>query len=189
MKQLVVIFVSYSTAMFSNITLYVQTGFYGCTPDSGGTAGFWWCICRILLVHLRRNWWLHHAKAPPHGGVLQWEWGNKDGLLVTFVFCHVSKCFYFSTGVSLWKRVRKTPKSGTCHADAIEFRGHIHVMHWNNLSLQLGNKMAELYNIDSYHETRIHSANHGFSCSFCAQIIQRILWCYNGFCDFYWNHI
>ena len=27
------------------------------------------------------------------------------------------------------------------------------------------------------------------ACSICAQIIQRILWCYNGFYDFHWNHI
>ena len=45
------------------------------------------------------------------------------------------------------------PKSGTGHADAIGFRGHIYVMHWKNPSLQLGNKMIELSNIDSYHET------------------------------------
>ena len=108
---------------------------------------------------------------------------------MTFVFCHMSKCFYFSTRVSLWKRVHKMPKSGTGHADAIGFRGHIHVMQWNNSSLQLGNKMAKLSNIDSYHETLIHIVNHGFACSICAQIIQRILWCYNGFCDFHWNHI
>ena len=50
-------------------------------------------------------------------------------LVTTFVFCHVSKCFYFSTGVSLRKRVRKMPKSGTGHADAIGFLGHILVMH------------------------------------------------------------
>ena len=29
----------------------MQTGFCGCTPDSGGTTGFWWCIYRILLVY------------------------------------------------------------------------------------------------------------------------------------------
>ena len=122
--------------------------------------------------------------------MLRWEWGNKDvHLVTTFVFCHVSKCFYFWTRVSLWKRVRKMPKSGTGHAYAIGFRGHIHVMHWNNSSLQFGNKMAKLSYIDSYHETLIHIANHGFACSICAQIIQRILWCYNGFCDFHWNHI
>ena len=79
------------------------------------------------------------------------------------------------------------PKSGTGHADAIGFRGHI--MHWINSSLQLGNKMAKLSNIDSYHETLIYIANHGFACSICAQIIQRILWCYKGFDDFHWNHI
>ena len=162
-------------------------------------AGFWW-YHGILVVHLQDSvgafgakWltkWLHHANAPPHRSVLRWEWGNKDvHLVTTFVFCHVSKCFYFSTRVSLWKRDRKMPKSGTGHADAIGFRCHIHVMHWNNTSLQLGNKMAKLSNIDSYHETLIHNANHGFACSICVQIIQRILWCYNGFCDFHWNHI
>ena len=162
-------------------------------------AGFWW-YHGILVVHLQDSvgafgakWltkWLHHAKAPPHRGVLRWEWGNKDvHLVTTFVFCHVSKCFYFSTGVSLWKRVRKMPKSGTGHADVIGFLGHILVMHWKNSSLQLGNKMAELSDIDSYHETLIHIANHGCAWSICAQIIQRILWCYNGFCDFHWNHI
>ena len=81
------------------------------------------------------------------------------------------------------------PKSGTGHADAIGFLGHILAMHWKNSSLQLGNKMAELSDIDSYHETLIHIANHGCAWSICAQIIQRILWCYNGFCDFHWNHI
>ena len=81
------------------------------------------------------------------------------------------------------------PKSGTGHADAVGFRGHINVMHWNNSSLQLGNKMTKLCNIDSFHETLIHIANHGFACSICAQIIQRILWCCNRFCDFHWNHI
>ena len=162
-------------------------------------AGFWW-YHGILVVHLQDSvgafgakWltkWLHHAKAPPHRGMLRWEWGNKDvHLVTTFVFCHVSKCFYFSTRFSLWKRVRKMPKSGTGHADAIGFRGHIHVMHWNNSSLQLGNKMAKLSNIDSYHETLQHIANHGFACSSCAQMIQRILWCCNGFCDFHWNCI
>ena len=49
--------------------------------------------------------------------------------------------------------------------------------------------MAKLSNIASYHETLIHIANHGFACSICAQIIQRILWFYNGLSDFYWNHI
>ena len=48
------------------------------------------------------------------------------------------------------------PKSGTGHADAVGFRAHIHVMHWNNSSLQLGNKMAKLSNIDSYHETHLY---------------------------------
>ena len=95
----------------------------------------------------------------------------------------------FSAGVSLWKRVRKMPKSGTGHADGIGFRGHIYVMHWNNSSLPLGNKMIELSNIDSYHETLIHIAHHGCACSICVQIIQRSLWCYNGFCDFHWNCI
>ena len=133
---------------------------------------------------------LHHAKAPSQRGVLRWEWGNKDvHLVTTFVFCHVSKCYFFPTGVSLWKRVRKMPKSGTGHADAIGFRGHIYVMRWKNSSLQLGNKMVELFNIDSYHEPLMCVANHGCACSFCVQIIQRILWCYNGFCDFHWNHI
>ena len=47
------------------------------------------------------------------------------------------------------------PKSGTGHADGIGFRGHIYAMHWNNSSLQLGNKMIELPNIDSYHEMLI----------------------------------
>ena len=47
--------------------------------------------------------------------------------------------------------------------------------------------MAELSNIDSYQET--HIVNHGCACSICAQMIQRILWCYNGFCGFHWNHI
>ena len=49
--------------------------------------------------------------------------------------------------------------------------------------------MIELSDIDSYHEILINVAYHGCACSICAQIIQRILWCYNGFCDFYWNHI
>ena len=97
--------------------------------------------------------------------------------------------FHFSAGDSLWKRVRKMPKSGTGHADAIGFPGHIYVMHWKNPSLQLGNKMIELSNIDSYLETLIYIAYHGCACSVCAQIIQRILWCYNGFCDFHWNCI
>ena len=35
--------------------------------------------------------------------------------------------------------------------------------------------MIELSNIDSYQETLIHIAYHGCACSFCAQIIQRIL--------------
>ena len=66
-------------------------------------AGFWW-YHGILVVHLQDSvgafgakWltkWLHHAKAPPHRGVLRWEWGNKDvHLVTTFVFCHVSKCY------------------------------------------------------------------------------------------------
>ena len=123
-------------------------------------AGFWW-YHGILVVHLQDSvgafgakWltkWLHHAKAPPHRGMLRWERGNRDvHLVTTFVFCHVSKCFYFTTRVSLWKRVRKMPKSGTGHADAIGFRGHIHVMHWNNSSLQIGNKMAKVSNSDSW---------------------------------------
>ena len=147
-------------------------------------ARFWW-YHGILVVHLQdymgafgAKWltkWLHNAKAPPHWGVLRWEWGNNDvHLVTTFALCHVSKCFYFSTWVSLWKRVRK--KSGTGHADAIGFLGHIHKMHWKNSSLQLGNKMAELSNIDSNHEILIHIANHGCAWSICAQIIQRILW-------------
>ena len=162
-------------------------------------AGFWW-YHGILVLLLQDSvgafgakWLtkrLHHAKAPPQRGVLRWEWGNKDvHLVTTFVFCHVSKCYFFPTGVSLWKRVHKMPKSGTGHANAIGFRGHIYVMHWKNSSLQLGNKMVELSNINSYHEPLIYVANHGCACSFCAQIIQRILWCYNGFCDFHWNHI
>ena len=68
-------------------------------------AGFWW-YHGILLVHLQDSvgafgakWltkWLHHAKAPPHRGVLLWEWGNKDvHLVTTFVFCHMSKCCFF----------------------------------------------------------------------------------------------
>ena len=68
-------------------------------------AGFWW-YHGILLVHLQDSvgafgakWltkWLHHAKAPPHRGVLLWEWGNKDvHLVTTFVFCHMSKCYFF----------------------------------------------------------------------------------------------
>ena len=89
---------------------------------------------------------------------------------------------FFSARVSLWKRVRKMPKSGTGHADWIGFRGHIYVMHRNNSSLPLGNKMTGLSNIDSYHETLTHIAYHGCACSICAQIIQRILWCYNWFC-------
>ena len=124
----------------SRNTLLVQTGFCG--------------YHGILVVHLQDSvgafgakWltkWLHHAKAPPHRGILRWEWRNKDvHLVTTFVFCHVSKCFYFTTRVSLWKRVRKMPKSGTGHADAIGYQGHIHVMHWKSSSLQLGNKMAK----------------------------------------------
>ena len=162
-------------------------------------AGFWW-YHGILVVHLQDSggafgakWltkWLHHAKAPPHRGVLRWEQGNKDvHLVTTFVFCHVSKCYLFSAGVSLWKRVRKMPKSGTRHTDTIGFRGHMYVMHWNNSSLQLWNKMVELSNIDFYHEAFIHIAYHGCACLICAQIIQRILWRYNGFCDFHWNRI
>ena len=68
-------------------------------------AGFWW-YHGILVVHLQDSvgafgakWltkWLHHAKAPPHRGVRLWEWGNKDvHLVTTFVFCHVSKCYFF----------------------------------------------------------------------------------------------
>ena len=77
--------------------------------------------------------------------------------------------------------------SATGHADGIGFRGHIYAMHWNNSSLPLGDKMIELSNIYSYHETLINFAHHGCACSICVQIIQRILWCYNGFCDFHWN--
>ena len=165
--------------------------------DSVGTTGFWWCICRTLLVHLGRNGWRSGCTMQKHHytGMLHWEWGNKDvHLVTTFVFCHVSKC-YFSTGVSLRKRVRKMPKSGTGHGDGLGFRGHIYVMHQNNSSLPLGNKMVELSNIDSCHETIIHIANHGCVCSNCVQIIQQILLCdvttdsvisigiaYNGFC-------
>ena len=69
-------------------------------------AGFWW-YHGILMVHLQDSvgafgakWltkWLHHAKAPPHRGVLRWEWGCKDvHLVTTFVFCHVSKCNFLS---------------------------------------------------------------------------------------------
>ena len=68
-------------------------------------AGFWW-YHGILVVHLqdsvgafRAKWlkkWLHQTQAPPHRGVLRWEWGNKDvHLVTTFVFCHVSKCYFF----------------------------------------------------------------------------------------------
>ena len=131
-------------------------------------AGFWW-YHGILVVHLQDSvgafgakWltkWLHHAKAQPHRGVLRWEWGNKDvHLVTTFVFCHASKYYYFSAGVSLWKRVRKMRKSGTGHADGIGFRGHNYVMHSKNSSLPSGNKMIELSNIDSYRETLIHIA-------------------------------
>ena len=76
-------------------------------------AGFWW-YHGILVVHLQDSvgalgakWltkWLHQAKAPPHRGVLRWEWGNKYvHLVTTFVFCHVSKCYFFS-----WSFVVKT---------------------------------------------------------------------------------
>ena len=105
--------------------------------DSGdASAGFCWCIWGEMA---------DEVVAPLHRGMLRWEWGNKDvHLVTTFVFCHVSKYFYFTTKVSLWKRVRKMPKSGTGHADAIGFRGHIHVMHWNNSSLQSRNKMEQV---------------------------------------------
>ena len=162
-------------------------------------AGSWW-YHGILVVHLQDSvgafgakWltkWLHHAKAQSHRGVLRLEWGNKDvHLVTTFVFCHASKYYFFSAGVSLWKLVRKTRKSGTGHADGIEFRGHNYVMHSRNSSLPLGNKMIELSNIDTYHETLIHIAYRGCVRSICAQIIQRILWCYNGLCDSNWNCI
>ena len=149
--------------------------------DSGGaSAGFCWCVWGEMAK------WLHHAKAQPHRGVLRWEWGNKDvHLVTTVVFCYASKYYFFSAGVSLWKRVRKMRKSGTGHANGIGFRGHDYVMHSKNSSLPAGNKMIELSNIDSYHETLIHIAYRGCACSLCAQIIQRILWCYNGFCDFH----
>ena len=49
--------------------------------------------------------------------------------------------------------------------------------------------MVELSNIDFYHEAFIHIAYHGCASLICAQIIQRILWRYNGFCDFHWNRI
>ena len=45
------------SVLLNTFTLLVQTGFCGCTADSGGTTGFWWCICRILWVHLGRNGW------------------------------------------------------------------------------------------------------------------------------------
>ena len=158
-------------------------------------AGFWW-YHGLLVVHLQDSvgafgakWLtklLHHAKAPPHRGMRRWEWGSKDvHLVTTFIFCHVSKCFYFSTKVSLWERVSKMPMSGTGHADAIGFRCHIHVMYWNNSSLQLGNKVDKLSNIDSYHETLIHNANHDllkFVHNLCSNnttdsvMLQRILW-------------
>ena len=47
-------------------TLKVQTVIFGCTPDSGGTAGFWWCICRILVVHLWRNGWRSGCTTQKH---------------------------------------------------------------------------------------------------------------------------
>ena len=51
-----------------------------CKQDSVG-------VRRILVVHLQDSvgafgakWltkWLHHAKAPPHRGMLPWEWGKQ----------------------------------------------------------------------------------------------------------------
>ena len=36
----------------SELTLFLQIGFCGCTVYSGGTTEFCWCICRILLILL-----------------------------------------------------------------------------------------------------------------------------------------
>ena len=51
----------------TTFTLQVQTGFCGCTPDSGGTTGFWWCIYRNLLVHLGWNGWRSGCTMQKHG--------------------------------------------------------------------------------------------------------------------------
>ena len=152
-------------------------------------------VPRILLVHIQDSigafvvkWYtkrLHRALAPPHMVVLPWEKCNGGVQLVTtFLFCYVCKS-HFSAGISLWKRVCEMPKSGTGHTDAIGFWGHIHAMHWRNSSLQLGNKIVDTFNINSYHGTLIR---HLCSVSLIrAHIIQRILRYYNGFCDFHWN--
>ena len=60
-------------------------------------------------------------------------------MYICFLSC-VQVSFFFAAGISLRKCVRKMPKSGISHADAIGFWGHIHVMQWRK-SLQLGNKM------------------------------------------------
>ena len=91
----------------SNTNLFKQ---WLWSPWQSRVSGFWW-YHGILLVHLQDSvgafgakWltkWLHHAKAPSHGHAALRTGGNKDvHLVTTFVFCHVSKC-YFSTGVSL----------------------------------------------------------------------------------------
>ena len=43
--------------------------------------------------------------------------------------------------------------------------------------------------MDSYHETVIHNGHHCSASQIRAHIIQRILWYYNGFCNFHWNRM
>ena len=144
----------------------------------GASARFCWCIWAKWLMK-----WLHHAKAPPHRGVLCWEWGNKDVYLVTtFVFFMCPSFIFFSRSFIV----------KTCSQNAqVWYRSR----QWNRIArpylcnAPFGNKMIELSNIDSYHETLIHIAYHGRACSICVQIIQRILCCNNGFCNFHWNCI
>ena len=107
------------------------------------SAGFWW-YHGILVVHLQDSvgafgakWltkWLHHANEPPHGGVLRWEWGNKDvHLVTTFVFCHVSHCYFFISRNFIVK---------TCPQNAeVWYRSR----RWNQISMSyLCNTLKEL---------------------------------------------
>ena len=84
----------------------MQTGFCGCTADSGGTTGFWWYIYRILLVHFERY----------QIGILIslffcgkcHDWRTVDGLKLVMhnIVFHCQKCWSIFCGRSMLKHVR-----------------------------------------------------------------------------------
>ena len=115
----------------STTTLQVQKGFRGCIANHAGTTGFWWGVMHSWFgVKWWQIRWMHSKQTPPDRDVLLRKGGNEYVQLAPHLYS--IKCRCFSAGISLWKRIRKIPKSDIVNADAIGFWGHIRVINWRH---------------------------------------------------------